>query len=391
MTARLVDKEWGSELTDALLADNNALRIICPFIKAGALDRLLSCEPGRVMVITRFNLADFAEGVSDVAALRKLLDCGARVRGIRNLHAKLYLFGESRAIITSANLTKAALDRNHEFGLVAEDPTIVATCLEYFQNLWQRGGEDLSEIQVDDWDKVVSRYRATGGRPSERAGLGDFGADASVALPVRLPVSMSDASRAFVKFLGNSKNRVPLIHSTLKEIDETGCHWAVSYPASRRPRQVQDDDVIFIGRLTRDPNDIRIFGRAIGMKHVEGRDDATPEDVLRRPWKEKWSRYIRVYRAEFVAGTMSNGVSLNGLMDVLRVNSFRSTQRNMVQDQGGNTDPRKAYLQKPAVELSREGMEWLSDQLQEAFDTHGKVPQAEIDSLDWPDLPPARA
>ncbi len=40
MTARLVDKEWGSELTAALRADNSALRIICPFIKAGALGRL---------------------------------------------------------------------------------------------------------------------------------------------------------------------------------------------------------------------------------------------------------------------------------------------------------------------------------------------------------------
>ena len=49
-----------------------------------------------------------------------LLDAGARVRGIRKLHAKLYLFGASRAVITSANLTKSALDSNHEFGLVAK-------------------------------------------------------------------------------------------------------------------------------------------------------------------------------------------------------------------------------------------------------------------------------
>ena len=45
-----------------------------------------------------------------------LLDAGASIRGIQNLHAKLYLFGTSRAIITSANLTEAALTRNQEFG-----------------------------------------------------------------------------------------------------------------------------------------------------------------------------------------------------------------------------------------------------------------------------------
>ena len=40
--------------------------------------------PGKVRVITRFNLADFAEGVSDVAALRILLDAGARVKAYVN-------------------------------------------------------------------------------------------------------------------------------------------------------------------------------------------------------------------------------------------------------------------------------------------------------------------
>ena len=69
-------------------------------------------------VITRFDLNEFAQGVSDIAALRMSIKANARVRGVRNLHAKLYIFGTSRAIITSANLTEAALRRNHEFGTV---------------------------------------------------------------------------------------------------------------------------------------------------------------------------------------------------------------------------------------------------------------------------------
>ena len=78
MTVRLVDTRWGAELTDALRADASALRVICPFIKVGALDRLLSLNPGSVQVITRFNLADFADDVSEIAALRRLLDASAR-------------------------------------------------------------------------------------------------------------------------------------------------------------------------------------------------------------------------------------------------------------------------------------------------------------------------
>ena len=113
MTVRLVDAGWGAELIAALRADTSGFRVICPFIKASALDRLLSLKPASIQVITRFNLVDFAEGVSDIAALRMLLDAGAQVRGVRKLHSKLYLFA-SRAIVTSANLTKAALDSNHE-------------------------------------------------------------------------------------------------------------------------------------------------------------------------------------------------------------------------------------------------------------------------------------
>jgi len=38
---------------------------------------------------------------------------------------KLYVFGDSKVIVTSANLTEVALRRNHEFGFVAEEAMIV--------------------------------------------------------------------------------------------------------------------------------------------------------------------------------------------------------------------------------------------------------------------------
>ena len=70
---RLVDAGWDQELSEAIRADRSEVRIVCPFIKKRALEDLLSHRPGNVQVITRFNLADFAEGVSDIEALRLLL------------------------------------------------------------------------------------------------------------------------------------------------------------------------------------------------------------------------------------------------------------------------------------------------------------------------------
>ena len=385
MTIRLVDKGWDNEFYVALSADSSELRIICPFIKTDSVERLLSWKPGNVQVITRFNLADFSEGVSDITALRKLLDANASVRGVRNLHAKLYLFGTSRAIITSANLTEAALTRNHELGLVTEDATTIAKCRAYFSSLWKRAGKDLIHDQVNAWNKTVTNHRVEGGRPNQTNGLGDFGVDVGVTdpIPAQIPTVVAHASQAFVKLLGKADNRVTLSYSTIDEIKGSDCHSVACYPTAKRPRGVRDTAIIFMGRLTKNQNDIRIFGRAIGMKYEPGRDDATETDIARRSWKKDWSRYIRVHHPEFVAGTMENGISLNEMMNTLSVDSFASTQRNAASGKG-NTNPRRAYSQQAHVELSTDGLLWLSKQLQAAFETYGKVPQDTLDTLVWP-------
>ena len=384
---QLVGTGWDRVLTAAIRAYSSEVRIVCPFIKKRALKRLLLHRPDDVQVITRFNLADFADGVSDVEALRMLLDYGASVRGIQHLHAKLYLFGTSQAIITSANLTEAALTRNQEFGVVADDAAVIAACRDYFDELWSHASSaELSRDKLDSWAKAVTGYRVAGGRPSRPKELGDFGADAGLAAtpPVSFPAVVADADQAFVKFLGKGDDRVSVDCATIEEIERAGCHWAVAYPANRRPQSVKDGAIIFIARFTNE-RDIRIFGSAVGMKYHPGRDDASAEDISHRPWKEKWPRYVRVHHAEFVAGTMANGISLYEFMDTLESDSFASTQHHAAHGTA-NTDPRRAYMRQPAVELSSQGISWLGERLQAAFDEHGKVPQDTLDQLDWPTL-----
>ena len=388
MTFRLVDGNWDEEFTEALCDDASELRIICPFIKVGALQRLLRNSPRRVQVITRFNLGDFADRVSDVAALRKLLEVDARVRGIRNLHAKLYLFGTKRAIVTSCNLTEAALSRNHELGIVTTDGTIIEKCLQYFDNLWRVAGDDLVLDRVDAWERTVEGYLLKGGRPHARGGLGDFGSNTGIieTSPAQRPIVVSASSQAIVKFLGSAKERCQLSDLTIEETKWLGCHWAVGYPTNRRPRSVHDGALIFMGRLTSNPNDIRIFGRAVGMAYREGRDDATEAEKKERHRRNRWPHYIRVHHAEFVDGSMGNGVSLNELMDTLGADSFATTQENSKLGQG-NTNPRTAFRRQPHVRLSAEGLSTLNLWLHEAFEVHGKVSQESLDKLDWPEFP----
>ncbi len=387
MNLRFVDNGWGQVLKESVRHHSTDVCLMTPFIKRKAAQQLLGdSKPDRLRVITRFALDDFARGVSDLSALRWLLDHGASVRGIRHLHAKVYAFGSHRAAVTSANLTLAAMERNHEFGIVADTPEIVAKCRDYFDSLWNKAGEDLTGDQLVKWDEILTAHLATHAAVTSDLVLPDEGVDLGFSRESSvLPAVFSENDQAFVKFFGESHNRTERSLPILEEVRRSGCHWACTYPKGKRPRQVRDGSLMFMGRMVKDPPDIIVYGRAIGMHHRKGRDDATPKDVELRPWKERWPHYIRVHHAEFLAGTLKNGPSLNELMDTFGSDAFLPTQRNARRGKG-NTNPRTAYRQQAAVALTKEAAAWLNEKLEDAILEWGKLPAAELATLDQPDV-----
>jgi hypothetical protein len=385
MSFFFVDSGWVKVLDDALRADISALRIVCPFIKKGAAQRLLHRgRPESIQVITRANLDDFCAGVSDTAALQLLIENGARIRGVRGLHAKLYLFGKTQVILTSANLTEAALRRNHEFGLVAKDRKTVRQCRRYFDDFWKQAGDDITIERLDEWERRVEDHLAARGKGGMVAGLGDEGVYVeNFAEPASLPVPGSDSEQGFVKFFGRDRNRAARSMAVLKDVESSGSHWACTYPKGKRPRQVRDGAVMFMGRLVEGRNDILIYGRATARAHERDNDDASASDLRRRPWKAKYPHYVRVDDPEFIDGTLSNGIPLSELINALQSDAFAPTQRNALKGHG-NITPRKAIMRQPAVELTREGIAWMNERLERAFAQHGKLSKGALAKLDWP-------
>ncbi len=374
MSFRLVDTGWDYLLTESIREYNSSAKIICPFIKKGVIDRLLKVgKPKSLQVITRFNLGDFYSGISDLASLRILLDNGAMIRGVRGLHAKLYLFGNYCTIVTSANLTDAALNHNQEFGFIAKDKNIFSACNQYFDNLWNRAGKNLTFERIEKWEAKIKYHQANccpGGIPAD---LTDEGTD--VGLPSgsnSRPIAINDAPQTFIKFFGIGRNRKARSEKIIDLVKESACYKVCAYPKNRRPRSVKDDAVMYMGWLVKDPNDVMIFGRAIGMSYQEERDDATEKDILKRKWIEHWPHFIRVHNAVFVSGNIDNGVSLNELMETLGSDAFITTQHNARKGKG-NTDPRRAYRQQPAVALSKDAQSWLNDRFQELINQYGQI------------------
>src|SRR5688572_13260234 len=131
MSFRLIDRGWRGEFDQALKLPADDILIISPFLQRAAVQRLLR-RGSQTRVLTRFNLNHFYEGVSDFDALHALLRHGAEVKGVRHLHAKMYIFGKHRAFVTSANLTEAAVTRNHELGFITDEKEPVDQCRKYF-------------------------------------------------------------------------------------------------------------------------------------------------------------------------------------------------------------------------------------------------------------------
>jgi hypothetical protein len=91
-----------------------------------------------------------------------------------------------------------------------------------------------------------------------------------------------------------------------------------------------------------------------------------------------------VHDGEFLAGMMENGVSLAELMDKLGPLAFGSTTKNL--ESGTGNKSAKAIRQAPAARLAPAGLEWLNERLELAFQKHGRLQPAQLESLDWPEF-----
>jgi hypothetical protein len=189
--------------------------------------------------------------------------------------------------------------------------------------------------------------------------------------------SSERAPQSFVKFYGSNADRAPRIRTTLAAVQRAGNNAVCAYPTGKRPRQVRDGAIMFMGRLIEDPNDVMIYGRAIAKHYEEGVDDATDNDFRIREWRKGYTHYIRLHSAEFMGGTLTQAVSLNELMNVFGVEAFESTRLNWEKGRG-NTDPRRSIGPQPAVLLTVQASAWVNAQLDERIRHHGKLSPADL-------------
>ena len=84
--------------------------IVAPFVRAKALDKLLSCIPAgtQITVVTRWRPTDLLMGVADLGVYDLTVSKGAKLYLRYDLHAKLFA-ADDRCLVGSANVTDTAL------------------------------------------------------------------------------------------------------------------------------------------------------------------------------------------------------------------------------------------------------------------------------------------
>lgn len=147
---RILLPPMDEELQRLCASARTELIIVSPWIKKAAVDKYIVGQVGtrtpKYLVLMRGDIADFLSGSSDISAVEQLLEMGADIRLVSNLHAKIYIVDRVRAIITSSNLTPSGFEDNVELGVFVEQSEEIARLIQTIQEWFNQ-----SKPVTDKW------------------------------------------------------------------------------------------------------------------------------------------------------------------------------------------------------------------------------------------------
>ena len=365
---KLYLRNWYNKLFDEL-PKTKKLRVISPFISEQIVRNIQSrFDFNSFELITRFNLRDFASNVSNLDSLKFAVESGAKVYGIRELHSKVYLFDDRAAIITSANLTRGGLINNFECGLFTTDNNILKELSNYFNELKNIGGQSLTIEKCKQWKQEISQVEIYNTKISS---LPDYGST---------KIYVDKDKSYYIKFFGTANNRKNLKFTVREEIEKALCHYSCGFSENKKPRQIMDGDIIYMARMTYDPYDYAIFGKAEALRFVDIRDRATKGEIAERTWKKDWPIYLRITNPVFIDGTLGDCILLYDLIKALDYDSFPTTRQRY--DRGErDINPYKSLSQQAYVRLTQNAVEWLEPKFEETLNNIGHVDDSFLQQL----------
>ncbi len=159
---------WRHQFERALDDVRDQLIITAPYIKKSeaeyVCDRLLSGDSNNkpyVRIITDLRTESVLGGSLDMDALKIFHNSASNseIITLPHLHAKVYVFDTSLAVVGSANLTRSGLDSNYEYGVGIRDPVLVNR-IKTDIDAYARIGNILHRDQIEDLSQVAEEVSA---------------------------------------------------------------------------------------------------------------------------------------------------------------------------------------------------------------------------------------
>jgi hypothetical protein len=120
---KLIQTPWLNYFCEFVKSTKNELLVVAPFFSLEIINKILEYagEGVELRFLLGAKLRGIAAGVSDYDALIRLHEISFQrniiVRNIPNLHGKVMISDQTKAIISSSNLTRKGLQKNIEFGI----------------------------------------------------------------------------------------------------------------------------------------------------------------------------------------------------------------------------------------------------------------------------------
>jgi hypothetical protein len=157
---------WGAQF-EALLGHAATSLVLCsPYVGRAACERVVKRAAAglaagfELTFLTDLSRDNMLCGATDVSAIIDVVNAfpSTAVRFLPSLHAKVYVADESRAIVTSGNLTASGLFRNFEYGVLFDDAGAVKTIREDVL-LYAALGSPIEKSQLEAFALVVAELR----------------------------------------------------------------------------------------------------------------------------------------------------------------------------------------------------------------------------------------
>ena len=154
----LIKSPWEDLFLDMVEQTEDILRITSPYIKSKSVEKMISAKGSDVSIeyITSFKLMNFYRKSSDFEALSTILNNHGTIKNYQALHAKIYVFDERQAIVTSGNLTYGGLNSNYEYGVLIRDENNVSSVIQDFYNIFNSSitGKITSE-SIENAEQII--------------------------------------------------------------------------------------------------------------------------------------------------------------------------------------------------------------------------------------------